>query len=271
MKEKLSTSTTTDQRSSSTDDDWSADASDGLLSTKEQHQRRHQEQAWFSGRRALLIHAGVFLFYLATIVGLGVMLGRTRTKARDTILFSPANEAVDWTIEEFKSGDGLTDLFIGPPRPDLEKAWADLLAPMNVRLSYDDVKAFGREGNAVQMSDGSGYVGSLHVYHELHCVRLLYKYIWSEVYYPDADEEQQKHNKGHTQHCLNALRRLAVCHGDVGLIIYSWQSDTLKPGANGTAHQCVDWQKLSGWANERTVDMYKPGLLVHPLLGQVYQ
>lgn len=58
-----------------------------------------------------------------------------------------------------------------------------------------------------------------------------------------------------------------MCHGDVGLVIYSWQSDTLKPGANGTSHQCVDWPRLSSWAEEKAFDMYKPGLIVHPKLG----
>lgn len=41
---------------------------------------------------------------------------------------------------------------------------------MNVRLSLDDVRAFGREATAVGMSDGGGYLGTLNVYHELHCV-----------------------------------------------------------------------------------------------------
>lgn len=41
---------------------------------------------------------------------------------------------------------------------------------MNVRLSLEDVQTFDREGTAVGMSDGSGYLGTLNVYHELHCV-----------------------------------------------------------------------------------------------------
>lgn len=41
---------------------------------------------------------------------------------------------------------------------------------MNIRMSYDDLKAFGRQENAVALADGSGYVGTLSVYHEMHCV-----------------------------------------------------------------------------------------------------
>lgn len=60
-----------------------------------------------------------------------------------------------------------------------------------------------------------------------------------------------------------------MCHADVGLVIYSWQQDRLKPGANGTGHTCANWDKVAQWTRERTVDMYKPGLIVHPSLGKL--
>lgn len=41
---------------------------------------------------------------------------------------------------------------------------------MNFRISKEDVQHFGREENAVALPDGSGYIGSLNVYHEIHCI-----------------------------------------------------------------------------------------------------
>lgn len=41
---------------------------------------------------------------------------------------------------------------------------------MNIRLSREDLKAFNRTEDAVQLPDGSGYAGTLNVYHEIHCV-----------------------------------------------------------------------------------------------------
>ena len=43
-------------------------------------------------------------------------------------------------------------------------------AEMNVRFSLDDLKAFNRVEDAVQLPDGSGYAGTLNIYHEIHCV-----------------------------------------------------------------------------------------------------
>jgi hypothetical protein len=41
---------------------------------------------------------------------------------------------------------------------------------MNVRLSKDDITAVNRLTGAVTLPDGSGYLGTLNVFHELHCI-----------------------------------------------------------------------------------------------------
>ena len=55
-----------------------------------------------------------------------------------------------------------------------------------------------------------------------------------------------------------------MCHGDVGMVTYRWANTSRKPQAAATAHQCTDWDLLVEWTNERTIDMFKPGFLVHP-------
>lgn len=56
----------------------------------------------------------------------------------------------------------------GEPRPELDKAWAELLEHNNIRLSDDELKRMIR--TALELSDGSGYVGQLSAYHHLHCL-----------------------------------------------------------------------------------------------------
>jgi hypothetical protein len=70
-----------------------------------------------------------------------------------------------------------------------------------------------------------------------------------------------------TEHCLDFLRQAAMCHGDVGLVTYQWSPDNLIPVANATIHECVDWTAIDKWTKERTVDMMKPGWLIHPTKG----
>ena len=58
-----------------------------------------------------------------------------------------------------------------------------------------------------------------------------------------------------------------MCHGDIGLITFEWSPTNRIPVANATTHQCVNWDKLDQWTKDRSVDMLKPGWLVHPTLG----
>ena len=58
-----------------------------------------------------------------------------------------------------------------------------------------------------------------------------------------------------------------MCHGDVGLITFEWRSTNRIPVANATTHQCVSWNHSDRWTKDRSVDMLKPGWLVHLTLG----
>lgn len=49
-------------------------------------------------------------------------------------------------------------------------AYVSFSTEMNVRFSLEDLKAFDRDEDAVQLPDGSGYAGTLNIYHEIHCV-----------------------------------------------------------------------------------------------------
>lgn len=62
-----------------------------------------------------------------------------------------------------------------------------------------------------------------------------------------------------------------MCHGDIGLITFQWSPNSLIPVANATTHECVNWKKIDEWTKARTVDMMKPGYLVHPTLGTYSQ
>ena len=36
-------------------------------------------------------------------------------------------------------------------------------------------------------------------------------------------------------------------------------------------HQCTQWDKIDGWMKERSLDVFTPGLIVHPTLGKYYE
>jgi len=57
---------------------------------------------------------------------------------------------------------------MGEPRPELDKAWTDLLAGTMIRYSEEELQLAGN-ATSIRHKEG-GYVGGLGVSHSLHCV-----------------------------------------------------------------------------------------------------
>jgi hypothetical protein len=110
--------------------------------------------------------------------------------------------------------------------------------------------------------------------------------MYQEHYFENLDDKQREINRLHSggfygtcnllsstnkwkEHCLTHLREVAMCHGDVGMVPYSWANFSRKPQAKATGHQCVEWSSIVEWTNQRTVNMFEPGLLIHPTLGKL--
>jgi hypothetical protein len=60
------------------------------------------------------------------------------------------------------------NVFKGLPRPELDKAWQELLAPANIQVSAEILAKANK--TSIALEDGSGYYAILDVYHQLHCL-----------------------------------------------------------------------------------------------------
>ena len=80
----------------------------------------------------------------------------------------PAWEAIKWEPRLFESQIEPSNPFKGLPRPELDEAWNKLLDPTAIRVSKEDLDKINR--TSVPLLDGSGYMASLDVYHQLHCL-----------------------------------------------------------------------------------------------------
>lgn len=57
--------------------------------------------------------------------------------------------------------------FAGPPGPDVEEAWHNLMLNMSVHVTKEELDAHGQ--TSIELP-GGGYLAWLGVFHELHCV-----------------------------------------------------------------------------------------------------
>ena len=156
----------------------------------------------------------------------------------------------------------------------------------NIRLPKDDFGPFADDEDLVELSDKSGYMGTLAVFHGLHCLKRFHHYLYQDDYYPDMSVDDKRRLLFHAgksdswtympsakhgpEHCVDWLRQYVQCNADTTLIPYYWGPNQGSPLATDKAkHQCVAWTPLEHWAAERSFEAFTPGLLVHPTYGEL--
>ncbi|KAK2616243.1 hypothetical protein QQS21_000878 [Conoideocrella luteorostrata] len=222
-------------------------------------------------RRSRWCHPYIFhalLVSIYTAVFISGILHPQRKLSVFSLVDSPANVAGEGShLEVFPIQGPPHGKYTGEPRPEVDKAWRDLLQYNNIRVSDDWVERWGRKHEAVKLPDG-GYLGMLSVFHELHCIKRLYQSLTPEHYFPNATEKELHTNREHNKHCLEVLRMGAQCRGDVSIITHMWTDIDAQPIVNQTApHQCIDFDKVIDYSRKESVDVYQENYIVHPKFG----
>ncbi|KAG5290067.1 DUF3328 superfamily domain-containing protein [Histoplasma ohiense] len=244
---------------------------DGLLEEIRYHTLAARRPLWKNGRFMIILHILLFSLYIGSLIAVWTSKNTAQIRAAG-MPFSPAVKILEWKDTQFSLEDRITEKgsFSGKPSAELDKAWHDLLNYENIMVEPEYIKHYDREDITVRTPDGDGYIGTLNVYHELHCLKRIHQYMYPDYYFPGLSANDIEMNRLHNEHCIDFLRQSAMCHGDVGLITFEWNDSSRIPLANATSHQCVNWEKLDQWTKARTVDMMKPGWLVHPTYGVAY-
>ncbi|KAI1771727.1 hypothetical protein F4818DRAFT_445058 [Hypoxylon cercidicola] len=218
--------------------------------------------------RFLKIHSVLFAFHVALLF-LNVALFIRATTSTDIYrtnnelnsvafekTFSPAESAIRYTVEELEYAQTPSP-FVGKPRPELDRAWSQLLRSILVRISEDEMKRMNK--TSVTLQDGSGYVGYLESLHMLHCVKRFYESRYPE-HYPDVQEDDG-FSEGHLDHCVEVLRQGIMCNADVTINTFSWDNPSKLEGNRSGPRKCVDWNSIQAWADERRLgfDELLPG------------
>ncbi|KAK7948428.1 uncharacterized protein PG986_009314 [Apiospora aurea] len=173
---------------------------------------------------------------------------------RPQLIYSPATSAIRYEKKRlWRDIDG-PNPFTGKPRPELDQAWRDIIAPITIKVSADELARFSEGDSTISFKDGSGYIAEMGVYHELHCVKRVRRYLHLVYYYPNMTGADRVREDTHIDHCLEYWRQSAMCRGDTTLGTFFWR-DGVPTSRVYTDNGCVDWYKLDHWARQRKVDM----------------
>ena len=67
-----------------------------------------------------------------------------------------------------------------------------------------------------------------------------------------------------TDHCIDALRQILICHGDISLVTFDWVEHDLHPFPNFNVNrECRNWDNILEWTKARKANTKT---LVNPYL-----
>jgi len=171
-----------------------------------------------------------------------------------SIPYSPATAAISYVTQRKHATDG-PEAFAGPPSNSSFHAWASLIKPGLIRVSHEEMVLGEEDPESSTEVVGGGYMGSLGVYHELHCLRRMKLFLYRDYYYPGLQGSELDYEVNHLDHCMEAIRVSLMCAGNDALYTFQWvKGETRKPRTKtNSGRVCVDWEKLAAWATERTI------------------
>lgn len=251
-------------------EEFSSNDGSGMLPLLSGEQEYEEEHHAFTRRKPkfpvwpFIVHLIIFSAY--TIAFLAYSKSVQGENCHKSLIYSPVREAVKW--ERVTSENELEEKnpYKGPPRPELDDAWHDLLKHSSIRVSEEDLRKINR--TSIKLADGSGkYMAEINAYHHLHCLKLIRRVIYTD-YYGQPEEEMVW---THLEHCMEDLRQTIMCKADFSLLTYDWIPNYRKPWPNFKMdHECVDWKAFDDWAGERSFSLFDQKSLVHPELGLAF-
>ncbi|PVH84638.1 hypothetical protein DL98DRAFT_568732 [Cadophora sp. DSE1049] len=216
----------------------------------------------------LLVVVGV---QLLVILVLGASLAELAWKSRPTPLsdlscppyakldigiISPARDGVRYHEKTLYEHRPRTGPYLGRPNTEINTAWADLTRPSYVQVTKQELE----EANLTSMNLPRGApFTTINVYHHLHCLRAIKRYIYAPYYHPEVPLENIRTEgySDHIDHCVDLLRETIMCQPDFSLATFEWEgAEPRSVVQNGkTTHQCVDWPYFENWAKGRALDV----------------
>ncbi|KAI0448094.1 hypothetical protein F4803DRAFT_545613 [Xylaria telfairii] len=182
---------------------------------------------------------------------------------------APAHEALAWEDRHLGAYINYGN-YTGKPSREIDSAWSSLLEGMSVKILPEELERLGL--TSIALRDGSGYLGALAVFHELHCVKVLRQGFYKEVYWRNLTENELVLKNEHIEHCLEVVRLSSMCRGDISVIPSVWEYDTRVGGLGAllgpsirdgrASHRCVKWDRLQNWAKSRRLDLTDKSLLL---------
>ncbi|KAI1121060.1 hypothetical protein F5Y10DRAFT_257088 [Nemania abortiva] len=204
-----------------------------------------------------LVCVNILLFFLAALLNFWA-LGRLSlcancaspsmdTKHYDSLDSYPLPELSQYSAMRFDAELGEPSIFKGPPRKQLDDAWDNLVDQPMILVDNETLHAFDPTSKPTKSIEGH-YYATVEVYHQLHCLDITRKFIWRDHYqHVDTFQDPPEMVWEHVDHCIDLLRQVLMCNGDIGLIFYTDVGEKQPVARVSTTHMCRNFSQITDW------------------------
>ncbi|KAF2279835.1 uncharacterized protein EI97DRAFT_456029 [Westerdykella ornata] len=209
-----------------------------------------------------------WLFICACLYGVitTILLARCFSRSSNSLVvpYSPIKHLIEPVLQDVYPEKH--SVYSKEPSEELDKAWAELVHPMLIQTYAEEVQNNNENPEERLELVQGGYLGSLGVFHELHCLRRLSWHMYEDIYFQNYTESAREYERAHARHCIEALRRSLMCQANTALYTFAWDENNTHAKQVLTSkakRQCVKWEPIHAWASSRTVGLnptfYPPG------------
>ncbi|KAG2128653.1 uncharacterized protein EDB93DRAFT_1108938 [Suillus bovinus] len=172
----------------------------------------------------------------------------------------PANEAIESTgIIRFNGTLGTPSIYRGSPSPEIDATWDRVaLNARQIRMTREQLLRTGEKPSPAMVrypeEYGGGYMTTVEVIHQLHCLDMLRRASWGDQSAGHGAHESPKEFRVHLDHCIEMLRQITMCRGDVTMLTYDWVKGVENPLPNfNVPHRGRNLEKVFDWVDEHRV------------------
>ncbi|KAL1960637.1 hypothetical protein VTO42DRAFT_7216 [Malbranchea cinnamomea] len=168
-------------------------------------------------------------------------------------VYSPAHVAREFQAVKFDGALNTSNPWKGPPSDDLDKAWNELFQLDPIAITSEDLKKIEKTGVEIPSRPGA-YLAKLAVFHQLHCLDMVRRYVHNDYYRLD-DSHSSVSLIDHIDHCIDILRQVITCKADTTLITFRPRGLLdVDPDFEAT-HSCANFGRIHRWAKVREINM----------------
>lgn len=146
-----------------------------------------------------------------------------------------------------------------------ESQWEEWEIQRIIPVTAAQIRAMGVDPSTVSKLEDEdwelgddAYMAVLDVYHQLHCLRILRQIAFPERYPNISKGRERPLWRTHVDHCVDILMQQLQCSGNVNLVTQHWVENHEWPFPIFSINrQCVDFEALTRWRRENSIDMDK--------------